>query len=71
MHTRTRQTEPLYKERQRPGTSVQVRRGRERLEGVSEGVDPNGFLLLRQPDGSLTAVDGEILAPQPEGARIP
>jgi BirA family transcriptional regulator, biotin operon repressor / biotin---[acetyl-CoA-carboxylase] ligase len=38
------------------GETVVVRQGQERLEGVAEGVAPNGALLLRLPDGQQRSI---------------
>lgn len=38
------------------GRAVQVRSGKNTLEGVAESVDSDGSLLLRHPDGSSTRI---------------
>ncbi len=38
------------------GKRVTVDQGDSVLEGVTDGLDPSGFLLLRRPDGSRTTI---------------
>jgi BirA family biotin operon repressor/biotin-[acetyl-CoA-carboxylase] ligase len=38
------------------GKRVTVEQGDSPLEGVTDGLDPSGFLLLRLPDGSRTTI---------------
>ena len=49
-----------------------VRLDRETLEGVAEGLDPDGALRLRLPDGSIRRITaGDVFFPDPPAVNSP